>query len=153
MTRQLGVKLPEADESDLTEPGDAGAAGSESAADGEAAGKAADTAAGDKNIVQSGTLPPASEQDRLAAALGGSPLLAMGLFLLAGILLAFTPCVFPMVPILSGLIAGEGDRMTGRSEEHTSELQSRGHLVCRLLLVKKKEKQTSMNIRLVTIVS
>src|SRR6266702_8891243 len=30
-------------------------------------------------------------------------------------------------------------RWTGRrSEEHTSELQSRGHLVCRLLLAKKK---------------
>src|SRR5690625_5942037 len=28
-----------------------------------------------------------------------------------------------------------------RSEEHTSELQSRGHLVCRLLLEKKKEKR------------
>src|SRR5690625_6816479 len=28
-----------------------------------------------------------------------------------------------------------------RSEEHTSELQSRGHLVCRLLLEKKKRKQ------------
>src|SRR5690625_5213559 len=28
-----------------------------------------------------------------------------------------------------------------RSEEHTSELQSRGHLVCRLLLEKKKEQQ------------
>src|SRR5437870_11117548 len=28
-----------------------------------------------------------------------------------------------------------------RSEEHTSELQSRGHLVCRLLLEKKKTKQ------------
>src|SRR5439155_17183117 len=28
----------------------------------------------------------------------------------------------------------------GRSEEHTSELQSRGHLVCRLLLEKKKKK-------------
>src|SRR5439155_24665559 len=27
-----------------------------------------------------------------------------------------------------------------RSEEHTSELQSRGHLVCRLLLEKKKER-------------
>src|SRR5690625_6521231 len=27
-----------------------------------------------------------------------------------------------------------------RSEEHTSELQSRGHLVCRLLLEKKKQK-------------
>src|SRR2546422_2940393 len=29
----------------------------------------------------------------------------------------------------------------GRSEEHTSELQSRLHLVCRLLLEKKKEHQ------------
>src|SRR5207253_3349775 len=29
-----------------------------------------------------------------------------------------------------------------RSEEHTSELQSRGHLVCRLLLEKKKNRQT-----------
>src|SRR5690625_6014516 len=28
---------------------------------------------------------------------------------------------------------------TDRSEEHTSELQSRGHLVCRLLLEKKKQ--------------
>src|SRR2546422_7193158 len=31
----------------------------------------------------------------------------------------------------------------GRSEEHTSELQSRLHLVCRLLLEKKKEYTTS----------
>src|SRR5690625_6503100 len=29
-------------------------------------------------------------------------------------------------------------QVRGRSEEHTSELQSRGHLVCRLLLEKKK---------------
>src|SRR5439155_2737150 len=29
---------------------------------------------------------------------------------------------------------------SARSEEHTSELQSRGHLVCRLLLEKKKKK-------------
>src|SRR5437660_7994547 len=29
-----------------------------------------------------------------------------------------------------------------RSEEHTSELQSRGHLVCRLLLEKKKKNNT-----------
>src|SRR5690625_6076436 len=28
-----------------------------------------------------------------------------------------------------------------RSEEHTSELQSRGHLVCRLLLEKKKQRE------------
>src|SRR5437870_3772560 len=32
------------------------------------------------------------------------------------------------------------DRVT-RSEEHTSELQSRGHLVCRLLLEKQKRQQ------------
>src|SRR5690625_6327522 len=40
-----------------------------------------------------------------------------------------------------------GDRLLesiavrGRSEEHTSELQSRGHLVCRLLLEKKKDDE------------
>src|SRR5687768_17681873 len=32
----------------------------------------------------------------------------------------------------------------GRSEEHTSELQSRLHLVCRLLLEKKKNKQIKL---------
>src|SRR5689334_23776483 len=31
--------------------------------------------------------------------------------------------------------------ISGRSEEHTSELQSQFHLVCRLLLEKKKQKQ------------
>src|SRR5437870_6956969 len=36
--------------------------------------------------------------------------------------------------------AGDG---APRSEEHTSELQSRGHLVCRLLLEKKKKNNTS----------
>src|SRR2546422_56516 len=33
-----------------------------------------------------------------------------------------------------------------RSEEHTSELQSRLHLVCRLLLEKKKKKNKMMNL-------
>src|SRR5690625_589386 len=38
------------------------------------------------------------------------------------------------------ILPGNGDGTFGeaRSEEHTSELQSRGHLVCRLLLEKKK---------------
>ena len=35
-----------------------------------------------------------------------------------------------------------------RSEEHTSELQSRLHLVCRLLLEKKKEKQKKKKIKI-----
>src|SRR5205814_10621456 len=34
-----------------------------------------------------------------------------------------------------------------RSEEHTSELQSLRHLVCRLLLEKKKKKKTYTNIK------
>src|SRR5437870_10705356 len=33
-----------------------------------------------------------------------------------------------------------------RSEEHTSELQSRGHLVCRLLLEKKKKQTTQLHL-------
>src|SRR5215510_8550938 len=35
----------------------------------------------------------------------------------------------------------EANATRNRSEEHTSELQSRGHLVCRLLLEKKKKKK------------
>ncbi len=53
--------------------------------------------------------PPVAEQDRLARALAETPVLALVLFLIAGVLLAFTPCVFPMVPILSGLIAGQSE--------------------------------------------
>src|SRR5206468_7951189 len=36
-----------------------------------------------------------------------------------------------------------GDPVAGRSEEHTSELQSRSDLVCRLLLEKKKKNSNS----------
>src|SRR5690625_5391870 len=38
------------------------------------------------------------------------------------------------------------EQITKRSEEHTSELQSRGHLVCRLLLEKKKNKQRTTSL-------
>src|SRR3712207_8883052 len=37
---------------------------------------------------------------------------------------------------------GPSARPAGRSEEHTSELQSRQYLVCRLLLEKKKKRRT-----------
>ncbi len=53
---------------------------------------------------------PVSEQDRLAQLISGSSIvLVIATFFGAGLLLAFTPCVLPMVPILSGIIAGEGD--------------------------------------------
>src|SRR2546428_8725904 len=41
-----------------------------------------------------------------------------------------------------------GPGSTSRSEEHTSELQSRSDLVCRLLLEKKKETPSSIVLRL-----
>src|SRR3712207_8726531 len=41
---------------------------------------------------------------------------------------------------------GTGRRDRGRSEEHTSELQSRQYLVCRLLLEKKKTSKELLNL-------
>jgi thiol:disulfide interchange protein DsbD len=55
---------------------------------------------------------PVSEQDALAQLLLRHPARAIAAFFVAGLLLAFTPCVFPMVPILSGIIVGQGDRLT-----------------------------------------
>ena len=49
----------------------------------------------------------ASDMD-VARLFQGSFGLILGSFLLFGLLLAFTPCVLPMIPILSGIIAGEG---------------------------------------------
>src|SRR5690625_6768305 len=40
----------------------------------------------------------------------------------------------------AAVVLGRAAGLEVRSEEHTSELQSRGHLVCRLLLEKKKKK-------------
>jgi len=54
------------------------------------------------------------EGDRLGNLLrGGEPLLILGGFFVAGLLLAFTACLYPMIPILSGLIAGDHHRHTG----------------------------------------
>ena len=41
-----------------------------------------------------------------------SVVLNISLFFLAGLLLAFTPCVFPMIPILTGLIVGQGENIS-----------------------------------------
>src|SRR5690625_5599339 len=50
--------------------------------------------------------------------------------------------VGPAGQIDAELLRGAEDLLIAlRSEEHTSELQSRGHLVCRLLLEKKKSQQ------------
>lgn len=54
-----------------------------------------------------------SQQDQFAQRLSNQNLTTvLWLFLLAGLLLAFTPCVFPMIPILSSIIAGQSDNMS-----------------------------------------
>src|SRR5690625_2069383 len=45
--------------------------------------------------------------------------------------------------VFAFFVNGENEATITRSEEHTSELQSRGHLVCRLLLEKKKNNYLS----------
>lgn len=62
-----------------------------------------------------------SEQDEIADALrGGDIWLTLLIFFGAGLLLAFTPCVFPMIPILSGIIVGQGKDITTRKAFYLS---------------------------------
>lgn len=53
----------------------------------------------------------ASDTDVAAMFESGSTWLVLGSFFGFGLLLAFTPCVLPMIPILSGIIVGEGREM------------------------------------------
>src|SRR3989442_7217423 len=62
----------------------------------------------------------------------------------AGVLLGVVS--FDILPEVFGLAHQQGLDAT-RSEEHTSELQSRPHLVCRLLLEKKKKFILMMTTR------
>ncbi|MCK5188723.1 MAG: thiol:disulfide interchange protein, partial [Methylococcales bacterium] len=59
--------------------------------------------------------PRLSEQDEIFQSLKSD---SLGLTLLSffgfGLLLAFTPCIFPMIPILSGIIVGQGQSVTTR---------------------------------------
>src|SRR3989449_8031082 len=61
--------------------------------------------------------------------LGGTPLVGATFFSITGL---------HMLHVISGVVV-----IGVRSEEHTSELQSRLHLVCRLLLEKKKKRKKS----------
>ena len=62
-----------------------------------------------------------SEQDEITNALrSGNTWLTLLIFFGAGLLLAFTPCVFPMIPILSGIIVGQGEDITTRKAFYLS---------------------------------
>jgi thioredoxin:protein disulfide reductase len=126
ITKEIMVSLPSGSAG-------AGAAGSTSSAVG--AGSASSTAGGSNSAAsvasESGLSSPGSvarsasdavdanaagyvsEQDRFATLIkSGNTFLMLGGFFLAGLVLAFTPCVLPMVPILSGIIAGQGKNVT-----------------------------------------
>jgi len=54
-----------------------------------------------------------SEQDYFSALLSnGSLAWIMGVFFVAGLALSLTPCVLPMIPIISSIIVGQGDNVT-----------------------------------------
>jgi thiol:disulfide interchange protein DsbD len=70
---------------------------------------------------EAGLSEPVSEQDEIANALrSGNTWLTLIIFFGAGLLLAFTPCVFPMIPILSGIIVGQGEEITTRKAFYLS---------------------------------
>src|SRR6202011_4814042 len=65
------------------------------------------------SAVGAGTGTFVSEQDKLAALIRDGNLAAvLGTFFGIGLLLSLTPCVLPMIPILSGIIVGQGDKVT-----------------------------------------
>jgi thiol:disulfide interchange protein DsbD len=66
---------------------------------------------GFKNLT--GLDTPLSEQDQIVNSLKKDSLwLTLATFLGFGLLLSLTPCVFPMVPILSGIIVGQGKQIS-----------------------------------------
>ena len=107
-TRHLTVALPAVGAAPST-PTSAAAVGSSVGSVAEASSAAASTAPTGTDT-GSGMV---SEQDRLAKLVAhGSLWLVLASFFGFGLLLAFTPCVLPMIPILSGIIAGQGEQVT-----------------------------------------
>ncbi|REF68812.1 protein-disulfide reductase DsbD [Paracoccus versutus] len=85
----------------LADKGAGGSGWSPRPADGVAVSDGGLTLAQDQGLVQG------------LAARGGGALVIAG-FLGFGLLLAFTPCVFPMFPIVAGMLAGQGESLTAR---------------------------------------
>src|SRR2546422_2785256 len=86
---------------------------------------------------------PLSYLEQIAGQLRRAGLITSRMGVKGGYALARRPDAISMADIVRSL---EGSLAPVRSEEHTSELQSRLHLVCRLLLEKKKKKKTDTSI-------
>src|SRR3989449_8056362 len=89
-------------------------------------------------LIQGGVHPNVLTTVGTVILVGSGVTFGVGEIRLGGVLLL----VSGLFDILDGQVARQG--ALGRSEEHTSELQSRLHLVCRLLLEKKKTNSLSI---------
>jgi len=66
-----------------------------------------------QGLVAINTKQKLSEQDQIIERLKSASLrLNIAAFFGFGLLLSFTPCIFPMIPILSGIIIGQGEKIT-----------------------------------------
>jgi thiol:disulfide interchange protein DsbD len=102
ITKNVNVTLP---------AGGSGAAGAATDSTSAAGSAAAAAAASAPNASTPGAY--VSEQEQLAALIRDGNLFAvLGTFFVIGLFLSFTPCVLPMIPILSGIIVGQGDKVT-----------------------------------------
>ena len=70
------------------------------------------TSAGNAPLDSAPDINSANPNEFLSFLKGAKPLLVLATFFGFGLLLAMTPCVFPMIPILSGIIAGQGSNIT-----------------------------------------
>lgn len=78
---------------------------------------------------------PVSEQHQLVDMLNsGSLILTLIAFFVGGLLLSFTPCVFPMYPILTGIIVGQGKQLSTKRAFFLSFVYVQGMAVTYTLL-------------------
>lgn len=115
-TRRYRLVLDDAGAITALEPMTGGAAGGASAgASGRFSSGALNGAVSDpvSGALGSPTLSDAAGTDRIRQALDSGHLwTVVGVFFLAGVLLSLTPCVLPMVPILSSIIVGQKERVS-----------------------------------------
>lgn len=100
MTKTVAIPMPEASAEQVTASRGNAVAGDNGVTAETAPAQAASAGLGEDQV--------------LAANLSNNRWLALLTFFGFGLLLAFTPCVFPMIPILSGIIAGAGENISTR---------------------------------------
>lgn len=104
ITKKVSLELPPADQATTLPSGEQFEIPTTTAT-----GSVATSSAGTASVSRA----PVAEQDKLASLIRDGNLLAvLATFFGLGVLLSFTPCVLPMIPILSGIIVGQGGTVT-----------------------------------------